>query len=535
MSDIEKSISSIIENKLNCAKTQYEISQEVNVLLQTYAETFSIFPDIFTSWMEKSNIDERFKLLRFCSRSNELYDSIFKMDLLPENIDLLPDNIEIDINTLNEMIAEAMVNAYASSFSLLPFLEVELNSLVQNPDYSKFNIDALRIDALRILFFDCQVDKLNEELRWILSKSFDNLEEARASFKAIKNKNYNTPTKKTENSTPQLQRIIPKSHVMPNNTLMNKYLAAHDKKPINAGAFDVPVIEAKKNQKEITTFVILDYAPEKDTTSNFTEYERDISDAIMSIWEQAYKDGKPAAFTTDHVYRAMPGRGEKASPQQKGAITKVIEKFLHLYVTIDATEELQRRGVIGPGDKYEVKGYYLPAQEHTYTARGGQPVKAWLILNEPIMLNYAKQTGQILTVPAKNIAIGKVKNGIVSHEPLEMSPQRQAMTSYMLRRIAIMKHDLEQAKSEFRCYDRKRSKDNSLEEKSLSAFRKQSDIILFATLFEATGTTTSSREMTRKNREFCFNVLDYWKATNYIKDYIQQKKGRSITGIKIIL
>ena len=77
-------------------------------------------------------------------------------------------------------------------------------------------------------------------------------------------------------------------------------------------------------------------------------------------------------------------------------------------------------------------------------------------------------------------------------------------------------------------------KDPTLEEKPLAAFRKQSDTILFATLFKETGTETTNRDRIMDNRNFCFDVLDYWKATGYIKGYKQQTKGRSITGVDII-
>ena len=85
------------------------------------------------------------------------------------------------------------------------------------------------------------------------------------------------------------------------------------------------------------------------------------------------------------------------------------------------------------------------------------------------------------------------------------------MTGYMLRRIAVMKRD----------------KKNKVQ--------IQSNIILFDTLFREAGTATADRKQTWLNRNFCFEVLDYWKATGFIRDYHQQTKGRSITGIEICL
>ncbi len=61
------------------------------------------------------------------------------------------------------------------------------------------------------------------------------------------------------------------------------------------------------------------------------------------------------------------------------------------------------------------------------------------------------------------------------------------------------------------------------------------DTILFDTLFKETGQDTANKVETKRNREFCFEVLDYWKATGHIADYEKQTKGRSITGVKIIL
>lgn len=332
---------------------------------------------------------------------------------------------------------------------------------------------------------------------------------------------------------PKLQSLIPTQHTMPNSTLMNHLAGALGKRPINAGAHDLLVMPATKRRGEITVYVMATYEPDKGITSSLTEYERDVSDAIISIWEQAKREGKPAAFTGDTVYRAMPGRGETASPQQKGAITKAVEKFLHLYLDIDATDELRKRRVIEEGATYHIKDYYLRAQEHVYKAKGGQQVKAWLMTGEPFILDYAKKTGQILTVPAKYLEIAKVKGGEISRELVTMNANRQAMTSYMLRRIAVIKHDAERAREAKRSYDRRCSTDKTLPDKPLAAFREQSNTILFSSIFKETDTETTNRKQQMLNRNFCFDVLDFWKASGYIKGYRQQKKGRSITGVEI--
>jgi hypothetical protein len=212
------------------------------------------------------------------------------------------------------------------------------------------------------------------------------------------------------------------------------------------------------------------------------------------------------------IYRSMPGGSDKASPQQKGAITKAIEKFRRLHITVDATEEMRKRGIIPGNATYKIDNFYLSATHAEYKVKnGGQTVNAYRLDAEPIILTYCRLTSQLLTVPAKYIEIQKVKKGRASGELVTMTADRQAMTGYMLRRIAVMKHD-------------KRNK-----------VQQQSNVILFDTLFAETGTKTDNRKQTMINRNFCFYVLDYWKATGFIAGYQQQQKGRTVTGIIISL
>ena len=323
------------------------------------------------------------------------------------------------------------------------------------------------------------------------------------------------PTPETAESIaaklPLVQGVRPTAHTMPNNALMN---VLQQKPAINAGAFDMVVSNPKGRRREITAYTMISFDPGetniKITDAKLTEYERQVSDAIVSLWIEATKEKLPPVFTPDMIYRSMPGGSDKASPQQKGAITKTIEKFRRLYITVDATEEMRKRGVIGSNATFKLDNFYLSATHAEYKVKnGGQTVNAYRLDAEPIMLTYCRLTSQLLTVPAKYIEIQKVKKGRASGELVTMNADRQAMTGYMLRRIAVMKHD-------------KRNK-----------VQTQSNVILFDTLFAETGTKTDNRKQTMNNRNFCFDVLDYWKVSGFIKGYSKQEKGRSITGIVI--
>ena len=307
----------------------------------------------------------------------------------------------------------------------------------------------------------------------------------------------------------------------------------------------MPVIPAKGRQKEIAAYTIINYEPETSpgetgitiTDPKLTEYERNVSNAIISLWVEAEKLEVEPVFTTDTIYRAMPGGGETASPQQKGAITKAFEKFRRIKMTIDATDELRKRGAIKSSETFRLDDYYFNVRRAQRTSKhGGQSVTAYQMLGKPVILQYAEMTGQILSVPAKHLTIRKIdKGGRISTELVTMNADRQAITGYMMRRIAVMKHGLDAARDRLKSYERKRkqSPEQELPEKPLAAFRQQSNVILFDTLFSATDTATSNDVQAKRNRDFCFDVLEYWKATGFIKGYGKQSKGRKITGIVI--
>lgn len=318
-----------------------------------------------------------------------------------------------------------------------------------------------------------------------------------------------------EQAAALLESISPTAHAMLNNPLINKMQEAP---AIDAGPFDLTVSKAKGKRKEITAYTMINYEADEMTGvstagKKLSEYERQVFDAITSLFLEAQKTQTPPIFTPDMIYRAMPGGGEKASAQQKGAITRAIDKLRRTHVYFDATEEMRKRGVIGEGKTFKLDDYFLSATRLEVTAKhGGQTVTAYKINVEPIMLTYSRATKQILTVKPAVLDVRKTKKGKPEVELLPMNPDRQAMTGYMMRRIEIMRHDKKEGKSP-----------------------AQSDTILFTSLFNATGQDASDKVINKRNRDFCFQVLEYWKAIGHIRDYKKQEKGRSITGVQIVL
>ena len=352
-----------------------------------------------------------------------------------------------------------------------------------------------------------------------------------------------TDKEKPEEDTPaalieilkKMPVLIPQSHVMPNNVLAN---AMQESGLINKGAFDLLVIPAKGRQKDITALTIVDYDPGKNgitiTDPKMTEHERQISDALMSLWVEAERQKVEHIFTIDAAYRAMPGGGDKASPQQETAIEAAIEKYRKTHVTVDATEELRKKKVIGETETVTFDEYYFQLERVKRTSKHSkQSVTAYKFTSKPIMLKYAEMTSQIITIPSKFLTISKVKGGLITNEVITMNADRQSITGYMLRRISIMKHDKEKALEQLKNYRKQQKQHPEMEDKPLEAFEKQSHNILFDTMFSQTGIETTDRKQLMLYRNFYYDVLQYWQATGFIKGYAEQNKGKKITGIVI--
>ena len=332
-----------------------------------------------------------------------------------------------------------------------------------------------------------------------------------------------------------VQAIDPAAHVMPNNALMN---ALTQKPAINAGAFDLVVANEQARRKEITNYTIVNYDPGDSgitiTDPKLSEYERQVSDAVISLWAEAKRQNMPPVFTVDMIYQSMPGGGERPQPAQRAAITRTIEKLRRLHIYMDATEEMRKRGKIGAGATFTMDSFYFQVDRAEYKARNSrQSVTAYKMESAPIMLTYSQMTGQLLTVQARYLDIRKVKAGLISPEVIPATAGRQAMAGYMLRRIAVMRHDEEAARDALRQHEKRRKKETDLEAKPLAAFRKQSRVILFDTIFAEAGTVTTDRKQAGLNRAYCYEVLEYWQAAGLIKGYAEQRKGKKITGFSV--
>lgn len=338
---------------------------------------------------------------------------------------------------------------------------------------------------------------------------------------------------------PRLQSIRPQRHTMPNTMLANELQRGGI---IDAGEQVLAVLgtgkRAKSNGEIITTSVIATYQQGDDITvkGNYTEYDRQVQDAFCSLYE--YGD-KSHIVTVPMIYRAMTASSIDPSPQQAGAITRSIEKQRRINVVIDASKELERRGVTdenGNPVKFKYDDFLLSLKGIEVTA-GGKKVKAYQMKDPPLLLTYSKLTKQLLTVKSDYLDIKEVTTkGNITKNSLRNTESRISIKGYLIRRIEVLRHDIEQATDNLRRYEARRKKDPTLPEKAVSDFRQQTNRILFETLFDETGQTTSNRAQTKDNRDFALQCLDYWKAIGTIKGYTIVKGNKnSMRGVDLLL
>lgn len=298
---------------------------------------------------------------------------------------------------------------------------------------------------------------------------------------------------------PALQSIVPQKHLIPNNKLAN-----HVNDIIGAG--ETELIVSRQGKNGITTKCILDYDEKNITITGrrpFTEYDRNVADAVTSLYE--YGD-ESHIITPAMVYRAMVHASEQETPssQQLDAVIDSLDKMRFLRVQVDCSAELRQRGLslngkILTGGKVDT---YLLTLRKVEVRAGGHTTTAYKILEPPVLYDYARLTGQVITVPSLLLDVRDSSGGKISN-----TETRIAVKGYLMRRISVMKG---------------------------KTANRQSKTILYSTMYEELGLTDLSRAERQRIRNYCLEVLEYWKSKDFIKGYSEQIQGKKKTGIEIL-
>ncbi len=414
----------------------------------------------------------------------------------------------------------------ATNTDLAPYL---YDVLAENPEWKNYTLEDLE---------EPHTDKDGKQIDSMLDFLLKQLKQ-----RAKADKKTTPSLDKTKLST-SFQLGTPQYYTSPNTKLSNllkdnRIFTSNKDEPIG-----IPVINiGKPNETIIPVSVTLENLKNFPIIGKpFTEFDRAVHDAVASMYEDRIKNGAEPVFTADMIYRTMTHKtaSERVSPQQRASVTKSINKMRkNIYIIADCTEELKKRGIVkNPNGKTDTERYHCVLDDWLLTARhiesmevGGRIVDGYKF-SEPLLLNYAKLTKQLITVDGKVLRIQELNDkGKLTENAISDTDNRIAVKSYLIRRIEIMRYDEKNAIDALRKYSNKRTKDKSLPDKKLSEFRKQTRIITFEDMFTDTGIESSNRKT--ETRQYVYQVLDYWKAINHIKSYKLRKKGKSVDAILI--
>ena len=339
----------------------------------------------------------------------------------------------------------------------------------------------------------------------------------------------------------------PEKYTMTNTVLTNALRALDGKgEIIGAGPLYLPVLnKGRKNEISVLVNATWENADISEINGKpYPEFDNCVNNAICTLYMERTLKKELPIITLPDIYRTMThkSKDDGISPRELEAVRKSFEKhWKNLFVELDATDEAIKRGYIEAGANFKIKGFLISAVEGEYQ-RGGHSVTGYLLLSEPLLLQYARMNNQYFTIPSSLLNIKKIDSkGKITTVSVSENETRISVKSYIMRRILIMRSDEEKSRNAYRQNEYRRNRyPDQYTKKPLGSFRKQSRNILFDSVFEAAEITDKNRKTDARN--YVLTVLENWKVANYqntgsgfIKDYKINKKGRSIDSITIIL
>lgn len=325
-----------------------------------------------------------------------------------------------------------------------------------------------------------------------------------------------------------------------NSALIN---AMQYREQIGTGAFDLNVMP----KKNITSYVEMSFKNDANgvysVIKNITPYERMVLDRAAACVKYANAHNFVCVVDGYIIGKLMPGNHEKVTEDEAEEINAILEKFWHLFIKIDATDEMRQRGhELAPGEAFIIEGYCLNLIGITYRTRTGQTKRGFIVVNDPLPQYYAELTGALISVNVDLLDIKTTtsKNGelvINKNKPLNMNKERQILADYMHRRIMIMKKQAERAKDAYRKQEAKRAKQKQAgnpqdDYKTLEQYEREqglTPLIRFSSVFHELGMEYTgdkkSRDKLASLKEFCTQALNYWQACGLIAGYSIAGRG----------
>lgn len=263
---------------------------------------------------------------------------------------------------------------------------------------------------------------------------------------------------------------------------------------LNYGRFEKIALEKKGSKKEITTIINIDF---DDLGKNVVlsgrkelePFDRDVHDAIVSLYV-----GGNELITPQMIYQVLTGNPNvRLTGNRQKEISESITKCMFTRVDLDASEDAKAYGF----ENLKYQGSLIAAEKIT-AKLNGQVTEALRVFRPPILYEYADKKNQIARFDIKllNTPVNKTKEIIT-------------LQGYLQRRIVAMKGS------------------------------KLSKNILYDTIYSQiqieAETDGALKKKKSKIREQIREILNDWKAKEFIKDYKEETRGRELYSIKIEL
>ena len=258
------------------------------------------------------------------------------------------------------------------------------------------------------------------------------------------------------------------------------------------GFFHIAV-EREGSKKQIDILYNIDFAKKEEQLESGL---RDVNNLpaltartkrVMIAANELYKNSRSGIFSKTQLYHAM---GYTGTPGESDQI--MIESELNLLLSVMSIDNAQE---VDAGYKYarfKYTGAIMPHERVRTWINGKLTTDAIHLFRQPPLMEFAENRGQITTVKAELLNIGRNKN-----------VQTMAIEDYLLTRIARMK-------------DAKKKK------KALS------NKILYETVFSNCALTEKKQKQRAKGK--ITDILNHYKEQGYIKGFsiAKQKDGINI-------
>lgn len=226
-----------------------------------------------------------------------------------------------------------------------------------------------------------------------------------------------------------------------------------------------------------------------------TDYDIEVLNGISSLWEQ----GERSVSLAD-IYKAVAGADTKPNAKQLEDMEKIVERLRRNNLKADISPEVIAHKLKDPetGEQFQltIDDFLVNARGYELTSANGKKAKGYLIQAAPILLAYAKATGQIATYPAKMLETKQAGSN---------TPKNILIKTYLAERIAQIKNTR----------------------------NKMGSTVVLETVYKHAGVSLENRTERKRANDYIFGLLDQWKKDKQIRGYETISKARKPIKVKI--